>query len=89
MHGLSRSAAAATAARSGLRLLIARAVGRAFDTHDGKDDHCRRFGRGIDISAAAGPGLFWKADNFAHGIPLTTSSFSPASAGPFGVPDRH
>jgi hypothetical protein len=88
-HGLARSAAAAAAARSGLRLLIARTVGRSLDAHDRQDDHCRRFGRGVDISAAANPGLFWKTDHFTHGLPLTTSSFSPASACSFGVPGDH
>jgi hypothetical protein len=80
-HGLTRSAAAATAAWAGLRLLIARTVGRSFDANDWQDDHSRRFGRGADIFAAARAGVFRKADHFTHDIPLTTPRFSPALAG--------
>src|SRR4051794_26719843 len=72
----ARSAAAAAAAASALRLEIAGAVRAPVDAHDRKDNHGRRLGLGVDIfAAAANPGLVRKADDFAHGIPLTRPDF--------------
>src|ERR1700760_3003490 len=64
------AALAAAGVVSAVRLQAVVAIGISVDADHWKDDHSRRFGRGIDITADARVTLFFrKADDFAHCSP--------------------
>jgi hypothetical protein len=76
---LARGAAAATTAVivPTMRLKAIRTVRVTFDSDNGKDNHRRRLGICVDISAAARARVFGKSDDFTHCSPPSAPAWLP------------